>query len=120
MLAQGRGGRQAEDEVDIVGAAPVDDLRAAVMPVGPDKDAGVRPVAPDRPHQAAQVWADFSPARPLRWSQDRTDEPAVAIEHNNRLEAVFVVMMRWNDPLPQHQSAKTWSFIQRHKIGAVP
>jgi hypothetical protein len=30
------------------------------------------------------------------------------------------VVMRWNGPLPQHQSAKTWSFIQRHKIGAVP
>ena len=33
VLAQGRGGRQAEDEVDIVGAAPVNDQRAAVVAV---------------------------------------------------------------------------------------
>lgn len=50
MLAQGRGGRHAEDEVNIVGAAPVDDLWAAIVAVGPDQDPGVRPVAPDRPH----------------------------------------------------------------------
>ena len=31
MLAQGRGGCQAEDEVDVVGAAPVNDQRTAVM-----------------------------------------------------------------------------------------
>ena len=92
MLAQGRGGRQAEDEVDIVGAAPVNDQRAAVVAVGPDQDAGVRPVGPDRPHQAAQVSADLGPARPLGRSQDRADEPAIAVEHHDRLEAVFVVM----------------------------
>ena len=62
------------------------------MAVGPDQDAGVRPVAPDRPHEAAQVSADLSPARPLGRSQDRADEPSVAIEHHDRLEAVFVVM----------------------------
>lgn len=42
MLAQGRGGRYAEDEVDIVGAAPVDDLRTATVTVGPDQDPDVR------------------------------------------------------------------------------
>ncbi len=65
MLAQRRGGRHAEDEDDTVGAAPVDDLRTAIVAVGPDQDLGVRPVAPDRPHQAAQVGADFCPTRPL-------------------------------------------------------
>ncbi|EXL04978.1 hypothetical protein BG36_09635 [Aquamicrobium defluvii] len=39
------------------------------MAVGPDQDPGVRPVAADRPHEAA-----------------------IAIEHHDRLEAVFVVM----------------------------
>ena len=48
MLAQGRGGCQAEDEVDVVGAAPVNDQRTAVMSVGSDQDAGVRPVAQSR------------------------------------------------------------------------
>lgn len=28
-------------------------------------------------------------------------------------------MIRWNGPLPQHQSAKNGSLIQRHKIGAI-
>lgn len=92
MLAQGRGGRYAEDEVDIVGAAPVDDLRAAIVTVGPDQDPDVRLVAPDRPHEAAQVSADLSPTWPLGRSQDSSHEPAVAIEHNGRLEAVLVVM----------------------------
>ncbi len=116
MLAQCGGGRQTEDEVDIIGAAPVDDLRTTIMAVGPDQDRGVRLVAADRPHQAAQVGADFCPARPPGRPQHRTAEAAIAIEHHDRLEAIFVVMMRWNGPLPQHQSAKTWSFIQRHKI----
>src|SRR5207344_1935868 len=65
VLAQGRGGRQAEDEVDIVGAAPVNDQRAAVVAVGPDQDACVRPVGADRPHQAAQMSADLGASRPL-------------------------------------------------------
>lgn len=92
MLAQGCGGRHAEDEVNIVGAAPVDDRRTAIVAVGPDQDPGVWPIAADRPHQAAHVRADFCPARPLGRSQHRTDEPAVAIEHHDRLEAVLVVM----------------------------
>lgn len=37
-LAQRRGGRQPEDEVDIVGAAPIDDRWTAIMSVGPDQD----------------------------------------------------------------------------------
>jgi hypothetical protein len=92
MLAQGGGGRHAENEVDTVGAAPVDDRRTAIMAVGPDQDPGVRPIAPDRPHQTAQVGADFCPTRPLGRPQNRTDEAAIAIEHHHRLEAVLVVM----------------------------
>jgi hypothetical protein len=62
------------------------------MAVGPDQDPGVRPIAPDRPHQTAQVGADFCPTRPLGRPQNRTDEAAIAIEHHHRLEAVLVVM----------------------------
>lgn len=38
LLAQGGGGRQAEEEVAIVGAAPVDDLRPTIVTVGADQD----------------------------------------------------------------------------------
>lgn len=33
---------------------------------------------------------------------------------------LYAPLMRWNDPLPKHQSAKNWSLFQRHKMGAVP
>ena len=92
MLAQGGGGCHAEDEVDIVGAAPVDDLWTAIVAVGPDQDPGVRPIGPDRPYQAAQVSADLDAIGPLARSQDRTDEPTRAIEHHDRLEAVLVMV----------------------------
>ena len=36
--------------------------------------------------------ADLGAARPLGRPQDRADEPAIAVEHHDRLEAVFVVM----------------------------
>src|SRR4051812_37611122 len=36
--AQGRGRRNAEDEVDPVGATPVDDLRAAIVAVGAQQE----------------------------------------------------------------------------------
>lgn len=62
------------------------------MAVGPDQHPGARPIASDRPHQAAQVGADFCPTRPLGRPQNRTDEAAIAIEHHHRLEAVLVVM----------------------------
>ena len=66
VLAQGRGGRQAEDEVDIVGAAPVNDQRAAVVAVGPDQDAGVRPVGPGSPAPGGADERGFQP-RPAAW-----------------------------------------------------
>ena len=90
--AQGRGRRQAEDEVDAVGAAPVNDQRTAIVAVGPDQDAGVRPVASDRPHEPAQVSADLGAPGPLGRPQHGADEPSLAVEHDDGLEAVFVVM----------------------------
>lgn len=35
---------------------------------------------------------DISPTWPLGRPQDRADEPPIAIEHHDRLEAIFVVM----------------------------
>ncbi len=58
MPAQGGGRRDAEDEVDAVGAAPVDNERAAVMAVAPDQDPCLRPVGPDCTDEAAQMRAN--------------------------------------------------------------
>lgn len=46
------------------------------MAVGPDQDPDVRPIAVDRPHEPAQVGADFCPTRPLGRPQNRADEAA--------------------------------------------
>ena len=86
----GRG--EAEDVVDAVRLAPVEDLRAGVMAVGAHQDRHLRPVGADRPHQAAEKGADLDALRPLRRAQDGGDEAAVAIEDDDRLEAVVVVM----------------------------
>src|SRR4051794_17244433 len=59
MTAQGRGRRDAEDEVDPAGATPVEDLRAAIVAVGAQQDLRRRPVGPDGPEQPAQEGADF-------------------------------------------------------------
>lgn len=89
MPAQGGCWRNAENEVDAVGAAPVDDQRAAVMAVAPDQNPRPRPVGPD---EATQMRTDFRTARSLRRTQDRGDEPALAIDYNDRLEAIFIAM----------------------------
>lgn len=57
----------AENEVDMVGAAPAIDRRTTMMAVGSD--------------QAAKVGAESCPTRPVGRSQDRADEPSRAIEH---------------------------------------
>src|SRR3954462_13840463 len=59
MPAQGRGRRNAEDEVNPVGATPVEDLRAAIVAVGAQQDRRCRPVGPDGPEHPAQEGADF-------------------------------------------------------------
>ena len=48
-------------------------------------------MAADRPHQAAQKRPDLDALRPLRRTQDGGNEAALAIEDDDRLEAVVVV-----------------------------
>src|SRR5215216_741072 len=50
---------QTEDEVDAILVAPLHDLRAAVMTVAADGDAGLRPVLSYSADQPAQVTADL-------------------------------------------------------------
>lgn len=84
-------GRQ--DEVDFVGAAPIDDRWTAIMSVGPDQDpCSASCTGSPAPGSAG---GGGSQPRSVAWpaeEKNRTDEPAIAIEHHDRLEAVFVVM----------------------------
>src|SRR3954470_6874184 len=75
MPAQGRGRGDAEDEVDPVGATPVEDLRAAIVAVSAQQDLRRRPVGADGPEQPAQEGADFCAFGSLGGPQHGGDEP---------------------------------------------
>ena len=62
------------------------------MAVGANEDLDLGPMAADRPHQATQKRPDLDALRPLGRAQQGGDEAAFAIEDDDRLEAVFVVM----------------------------
>ena len=92
MPAQCRGRRDAEDEVDPLARHQSMHLGPAIVAVGADQDPRLGPVGADRPQQAAQVSPDLLPAGPFGRTQHGRDEPALAIEHDDRLEAIFVIM----------------------------
>src|SRR5215216_6439969 len=48
---------QTEDEVDAILVAPLHDLRASVMAIASDRDAGLRPVPANAIDETAQVTA---------------------------------------------------------------
>ena len=92
-VALQRAGRgQAEHVVNPVPLAPVEDFRAGVMAVGANQDRHLWPMAANRAHQAAQKGADLDALRPLRRAQHGGDKAAVAVEDDDRLEAIVVVM----------------------------
>jgi hypothetical protein len=59
------------------------------VPVTAQQDGDLGPVCPDRPDDAPQVGADLLAGGPLAGAQDRRDDTAVAVEDDNRLEAVL-------------------------------
>ena len=61
MAAQGRGRRNAEDEIETVRPAEVDDLGAAIVAVGADENVRGGPVGPDRPQQTPKELASLRP-----------------------------------------------------------
>ena len=61
------------------------------MAVGADENLRGRPVGPDRPQQAAESLRISTPPGRRR-AQHGGHEPSVAVEHDDGLEAVFVVM----------------------------
>ncbi len=65
MAAQGRGGGDAEQEVDARRAAEIQHLRRAVVAVSADQDLDPRPVPADLADQAAQDAARLGAGRAL-------------------------------------------------------
>ena len=92
MPSQRRGRRHAEDEVETVGAAEVDRLRRAIMAVATQQDFGLGPMAANGAQQAAQQGPDLLAAGPSRIRQNGGDEAAGAVEDDDRLKAVFVIV----------------------------
>src|SRR5215203_7166348 len=92
MTAQGRGRRDAEDEVDPVGATPVDDLRTAIGAVGAQQDLRRRPVCADGSEQPSQEGADVRAFGSLGGPQNGRDDAALSVEDNDGLEPVFVIV----------------------------
>jgi hypothetical protein len=61
------------------------------MTLGAQQDFHARPVGADRPRQPAQEGLDLLAARTSGGTQSRRDEPSLTVEHDHRLEAVFIV-----------------------------
>jgi hypothetical protein len=107
MRSQRRGRRHAEDEVETVGAAEVDRLRRAIMAVGTQQNFGLGPIAANGAQQAAQEGPDLLAAGPSSGTQNGGDEAAGAVEHDDRLKAVFVIV-----PIEQPQLLATVDGIE--------
>jgi hypothetical protein len=92
MAAQRRGRGDTENEIDALGATEVQHLGCAVVAVGAEQDLDPRPVAADLAHQAAEEATHLPPGGPTRRAKQGGDGAALAVEHDDRLEAVFVVV----------------------------
>ncbi len=92
MPAQRGSRRDAEDVIEAARPTPVENLGAAVVAVGAQKDLGVGPMGSDRAQQPAEEGFDLLAARPLGGTKHGSDEAALAVEHDDGLKAVFVVM----------------------------
>src|SRR6266576_1990660 len=92
MGAQRRGGRDAENVVETVGPTPVENLGAAIMAVGAQHDFRHRPVGADRAQEAPQKGAGLRALWPFGGTQHGGEKAAPAVEYDNRLEAIFIVM----------------------------
>lgn len=92
VAAQCRSRRNTQNEVVPASPAPVDDFGAAIVAVRAQQDLCLWPMAADRAHQAAKESPDSGALGPLGRAQYGGDEAALAIEHDNGLEALFVMM----------------------------
>src|SRR5512133_363414 len=92
MAAESHIGGQTEDPIDPVRPTPVEHLRGRIMTVGAQQDFDLGPMGSDGANEAAHKAANLHSAWPLAWPQQNADKAALAIEHNDRLEAVIVMV----------------------------
>src|SRR5271166_649294 len=92
MPPQCRGRRDTQDVIDSVCPTPIENLWTAIVAIGAQEDLGLGPVGADAAQQAAQEGANLLAAGPFGGTKNGGDEAALAIEHDDRLKAVFVVM----------------------------
>src|SRR5258707_87404 len=72
--------------------APIENFRAAIMTVGAEQDFRPRPMAPDRAEQAPEKRLNLLAARTFCGPQDACDKAAFAVEDDDGLKTVFVIM----------------------------
>ncbi|ESX81752.1 hypothetical protein X756_31525 [Mesorhizobium sp. LSHC412B00] len=85
--------RQSEEVVERIVLAPGHDLRAAIVAVAADQDAGGRPAGADAPDKPAQMAADLLARRGLARTQDHGDRTSGrGVIDVDRQEAALVVM----------------------------
>src|SRR5690349_15173940 len=92
MAAQRRIGGHTEEPIDAVCPAPVEHFRGCIMTVATQQNFDFGPTGPDGADETAHKAANLDPTRPLARSQYRRDKAALAIKHNDRLEAVIIMV----------------------------
>ncbi len=92
MAAQRHCGADAKQEVDARRTPEIQHCRRAIVAVGADQNLDARPGAADLVHQTTQEVACLGTGRASGRMQHGGDETALAVEHDNRLQASFVVV----------------------------
>ena len=92
MFAQRRGGRHAQRVVQPLRPAEPQHLGRAVVAVAAQHDLDPGPIATDGGDQAVQPAHDLLARRPAGRAQHGGDHAPGLVEHDDRLEAVFVMV----------------------------
>ena len=92
MLPQACIFRQAEHVTQPEAVAQVQNLRGAVVAVGPQQDRGRGPMAADRPDQTPDVGSGLFAGRATCRAQHCTYKTTVTVKDHDGLEAVFIIV----------------------------
>jgi hypothetical protein len=92
MPPERRRRRDAEDEVEDIGAAEVDCLGRAIMTIGAQQNFCTGPIGADGAQQATQEALGLLSTGALGRPQHGGDEAAGAVKYDDRRKAVFVMM----------------------------
>ena len=90
--AQCRGRRDAENVFEPLGTTEVENLGTAIMAVATQHYLRFRPVGADGAQQPVQEALDLLAARPFGGAEHGGDEATFVIEHDDRLEPVFIIV----------------------------